>query len=199
MANGTHTITATATDSNGLTATASTTINVSNPVATSCPAPAQGATELSQNLSVESGQTGWTGTYNATSTVTRVEPPGGSFDGLWALQAGIKSGSGQGGISNANPLWVTSTTQGTTYTGSGFARAGVAGEQVSLTLTEKASGGAPVGSHTTTVTLSDTDWHQVSDSYTARGTGNTLRYSLHASLASTSQTFLADCLGLQAP
>lgn len=199
LSNGTHTITATATDSNNLTATASITINVSNTGPTACPAVPPGATEYSGNVSVESNQTGWTGKPNSNSTVTRVEPTGGSYDGLWALQIGIQSGSGEGGVNNASPIWVTSTTQGTMYTGSSFVRASVAGEKVSLTLTEETSGGTKVGSNTTSLTLQDTNWHQISDSYTAQGTGNTLRYSLHASLASTSQQFLADCLSLQAP
>jgi hypothetical protein len=196
LANGAHTITATATDSNGLTAAASIAVSVSNPVTTSCPAPAPGATELSQNPSAEAGQTGWTGVYSSNSTVARVEPPGGSYDGLWALQAGIKSGSGKGGISNANPLWVSSASQGKVYTGTVFVQASVAGEQVSLTLAEKAPGGVAVGAHTTTVTLNDTSWHQISDPYTAQRTGDSLRYSVHAALASTSQHFLADCLSL---
>src|SRR5689334_5336364 len=85
LASGRHTITATATDSNNLTATASITIQVSNG-STACPAPPSGTTELSGNVSVEDGQTGWTGKYNSHSVVTRVQPAGGSYDGLWALQ-----------------------------------------------------------------------------------------------------------------
>lgn len=199
LTNGTHTITATATDSNNRTATSSITVTVNNAAATSCPAVPPGATEYSGNVSVESSQTGWTGKPNSNSTATRVEPTGGSYDGLWALQMGIKSGSGVGGVNNASPIWVTSTAQGTMYTGSSFVRASVAGEKVSLTLTEETSAGTKVGSTTTSLTLNDTNWHQLSDSYTAQSTGNVLHYSLHASLASASQNFLADCLSLQAP
>jgi hypothetical protein len=157
-----------------------------------------GATEYSGNLSVEGSQTGWTGAYNSNSTVTRAEPAGGSYDGLWALQVGIKSGSGQGGVSNANPVWVTSTSQGRAYQASSFVR-GSAGETVSLTLTEKTPGGKAVGYHTTSLTLNDTSWHQITGSYTALGSGNLLRYSLHGYLASPSQSFQADCLSLQGP
>jgi hypothetical protein len=199
LGSGAHTITATATDSNGLTGSTAISVNVDNPGATACPAVPAGATELSGNVSVESGQTGWTGSYNANSAVTRAEPAGGSYDGLWALHAGIKSGSGQGGITNASPLWVTSTSQGTTYTGSSFARASTAGQTVSLTLTEKTSGGATVGYHTTSLTLNDTNWHQLSVSYTAQQNGDVLHYSVHGYLASTAQSFEADCLSLQVP
>jgi hypothetical protein len=102
LTDGTHTITATATDSNNVTATASITINVGNG-STSCPAPPSGATEHSGNVSVESNQTGWTGKYNSNSAVTRVEPAGGSYDGLRALQVALKSGtSGAAGASNTN-------------------------------------------------------------------------------------------------
>jgi hypothetical protein len=199
LTNGTHTITATATDSSNLSASATITVNVSNPVTAACPAVPPGATEYSGNVSVESGQTGWTGIYNSNSAVTRVEPAGGSYDGLWALQIGIKSGYGQGGVSNAKPIWVTSTTAGTMYTAGSFVKASATGETLSVTLTEKTPGGTTVGYHTTSLTLNDTNWHQVSDSYTAHNSGDILHYSVHGHLASTSQSFLADCLSLQVP
>lgn len=160
LANGTHSITAAATDSNGITGAATIIVKVSNTASTACPTAPAGATEYSQNVSVESSQAGWTGAYNSNSAVTRVEPPGGSYDGLWALQIGIKSGLGPAGVSNVKPIWVTSTTQGTTYIGSSFVRASAAGEKVSLTLTEKTPGGTTIGNHTTTLTLNDTNWHQ---------------------------------------
>ena len=57
-----------------------------------------------------------------------------------------------------------------------------------------------MGSHTATITLPDTSWHQISSSYTAKGTGDRLHYSLYASnLASSRQDFLTDCLSLQSP
>lgn len=199
LSNGEHTITATATDSNGQTSSATIGINVNNPVATSCPVVPVGSREYSQNVSVESSQTGWTGSYSSSSVVTRVEPAGGSYDGLWALQIGITSGSGEVGASNAKPLWVSSTTQGTTYTGSSVVSANVTGEKVTLTLTEQTPTGTKVGFTSTSVSLKDTNWHQVSDSYTAAATGDVLHYALHASLASPAQDFLADCLSLQSP
>lgn len=195
LAGGTHTITATATDSNGRNAAARITIDVGQPAA--CPAAPPGGTERSGNVSVEGSQSGWTGRYNAKSRAVRFAPAGGSYDGSWALQVGISSGAGQVGVNNANPVWVTSTTAGATYTGSSFVKASVAGEKLALTLTEKKAGGTTVGYHATAVTLNDTNWHRLSDPYTARGAGNVLRYSLHAYLASTARTFAADCLSLQ--
>ncbi len=205
LANGPHTVTVQATDAAGNTGSASITIDVQNS-ATACPAPAAGVTELSGNVSVESGQAGWTGTYNSKSSVTRVEPSGGSYDGSWALQVAPKAGdSGAAGVDNAKPAWVpgppgTATTAGQKYTGSVFVKAGTAGEKVSLLVSEVTPSGSAVGSHTSTVTLNGTGWHRITSAYTAQTTGDVLRYRLYAhNLASSSQNFLADCLSLQTP
>lgn len=199
LSNGAHTITATATDAAGVTATASESVTVDNAVATSCPSPPSGDSELSGNVSVESGQTGWTGTYNSNSTVTRLQPTGGSYDGTWALQVTPKA-AGAAGLSNAKPVWVTSTTAGQSYEGSVFVRASAPGETVTLVLREENASGATVGSHATTLTLSDTNWHQITSAYTALDSGDTLHYFVYDSnFASTSQDFQADCLSLWTP
>ena len=199
LANGPHTITVTTTDSNNLTATASITINVLN-VATSCPAPPSGATELSGNVSVETSQTGWTGKYNSNSAVTRVEPTGGSYDGLWALQvASTSSTSGTAGVNNVNPIWVTNTTAGQVYEGSVFVNPSVAGEKVSLLVRETTPSGTSVGSHLTTITAAS-GWQQITSTSTAKNSGDYIRYSVYASnLASSAQNFLTDCLSLWGP
>jgi len=207
LANGTHTITAQATDTNGQAATAGITVTVSNvSQATSCPATPSGAAELSGNVSLESSQSGWTGVYNANSVPTRVQPAGGSYDGLVALQVALKSGTtGTAGVNNANPWWVPgppglATTAGQAYTGSAFVRANTAGETISLLVRETTTTGTGVGSHNTSVTLGDTSWHQISSLYSAKNTGDMIRYSLYASnLANSGQNFLADCLSLQTP
>jgi hypothetical protein len=180
---------------------------VNNPgTGTSCPATPPGTTELSGNVSLETGQNGWTGVYNGNSSVTRIVPPGGSYDGTWALQVGPKAGtSGAAGVNNANPIWVpgppgTGTKAGATYTGGTFIQASVPGEKVSLIVRETTPAGAGVGNQTTTATLPDTAWHRISSGYTAHNSGDMIRYSLYASnLASSSQYFLADCLSLQTP
>src|SRR5215469_15474064 len=95
-------------------------------------------TEFSGNVSVERSQTGWTGTYNSSSSTTLVEPAGGSFDGSWALQVTPKAGaSGTAGVNNANPRWIPGSpgmgaVADVSYTGSAFVRASVPGEQVTL-------------------------------------------------------------------
>jgi len=121
------------------------TVTVGNAVATSCPAPPGGDSELSGNVSVESAQTGWTGVYNKDSAVTRVEPAGGSYDGSRALRVAPRSGdTGAAGLSNARPLWVSSTTAGQGYAGSVFVRASAPGEKVTLVLREETTGNAIV-------------------------------------------------------
>ncbi len=138
--------------------------------------------------------------------MSRVEPAGGSYDGSWALKVAPKSGSsGTAGVNNASPVWVpgtpgTATMAGHVYTGSAFVQASAPGENVTLLIRETTPGGTSVSSHASTVTLADTQWHQLSSAYTAKATGNSIRYSLYATnLAGSSQSFLADCLSLQAP
>jgi hypothetical protein len=170
------------------------------PPPTSCPSPPAGDSELSGNVSVESSQAGWTGLYNSQSEVTRVAPSGGSYDGAWALQVGPKAGdSGTAGVNNANPIWVTGSTAGQTYTGSVFVN-GAAGEQVSVILRETTQSGAGgIGYHTTTVTLPDTGWHQVTSAYTAKNSGDLIRYSVYSPGMVAGQYFQADCLSLWSP
>ena len=202
LANGPHVVTVTATDSNGLSSSAAVTVDVANPgTGTACPAVPIGSTELSGNVSVETGQTGWTGKWNSSSVVTRVEPAGGSYDGLWALQVGLKAGSTTttAGVLNAGPVWVTSTTAGGSYTGSVFVQPGTVGETLSPTLEEKSSSGAVVGSRTTTVTAGATGWQQLTTSYTAKDSGDDLVLGVHGSGLTSGGAFLADCLSLQAP
>lgn len=206
LSNGSHTITATATDTNGNTGSASVTISVNNPLPTSCPATPPGMTELSGNLSLETSQTGWTGTYNSNSLNTRVEPSGGSYDGSWALQIAPKAGdTGAAGVNNASPIWVPglpglATITGSTYTGSAYVKASTPGETVSLLIRETTLSGTGVSYHTTTMTLPDTAWHQISSVYTAQDSGDLIRYTLSVSnFANSGQNLLADCLSLQTP
>ncbi len=150
---------------------------------------------MSGNVSVETDQTGWTGSYNSASSVTRVEPAGGSYDGLWALQVARKSGSGAAGVNNANPIWVTNTTAGQSYEGSVLVNPSVAGEKISLLVKETTPSGTVVSSHVTTITAAS-GWQQITSTYTAQNSGDDIRYSMYASnLASTTQNFLADCYG----
>ena len=204
LPNGSDTIAVSATDSADNVGTASETVTVNNSSGgTSCPTTA-GMTELSGNVSVETGERGWTGTYNSHSVVSRVEPAGGSYDGRWALRISPKSGySGTAGVTNAAPAWVPgspgpSTTGGAPYTGSIFVKASVPGQQVALTMRETTAGGTGVAYHTATVTLHDTGWHRLTLTYTAVHTGDAIHYSLYGdNFAKSAQYILADCLSLQ--
>jgi len=205
LPDGTHAITATATDTDGMTGSASVTVTVNNTTpATWCPATTPGATELSGNVSLETTQSGWTGIYNANSVNTRVQPPGGSYDGSWALQVAPEA-AGAAGVNNANPIWVpgppgTATTAGQVYTGSAFVAANTPGEEIKLLVRETTPSGTGISSHVTSITASGTGWQQITSAYTAKYTGDLIRYSLYASnFASTAQNFLADCLSLQTP
>jgi acid phosphatase len=166
---------------------------------TSCPPPAAGTVEESGNVSIESSQSGWTGVYNSQSAVTRVEPAGGSYDGRWALRVGLQSGhAGTAGVNNVKPTWVTSSVAGDSYTGSVFVRA-TAGDEVSLMVRETTQSGAGgIGYHTSTMTLHDGGWHQLTSEYTAKKNGDQIRYTLYASNLTSGQSVLADCLSLRA-
>jgi hypothetical protein len=61
------------------------------------------------------------------------------------------------------------------------------------------SGAGGIGYHTTTLTLPDTGWHQITSAYTAKNSGDLIRYSVYSSGMAAGQNFLADCLSLWAP
>ncbi|MEO7942564.1 MAG: hypothetical protein ABIR34_04090, partial [Marmoricola sp.] len=204
LTNGTHTLTATATDSTNDTGTTNLNLTVQNSAPVNSCQPPAGTAELSANVSLESTMTGWTGIYHANSLNTRVAPAGGSFDRVWALRVAPKK-AGAAGANNVAPIWVPgppgrSTTASQVYTGSAWVRAGSAGEKISLVVREATSSGTTVASHTTTLTPNDTAWHQMTSTYTAAGSGHVIRYSLYANnFKSSSQFFLADCLSLHTP
>lgn len=197
---GTHTLTAIATDTSS-NATTSATVHVtvaSSPPPTQCAAVAAGNTELSTNLSLETNQTGWTGTYNSTSLNTRVQVSGGSYDGNWAMQIGPKStASGIAGLNNVAPYWVTNTVANRTYTGSAVVRSAVPSLPVTVLVRETTSSGAAVGYANKTITLPDSGWHSVSAAYRAKNAGDQIRYSLYAKFPSSGSSMLGDCLSLQ--
>src|SRR3954454_3992304 len=203
LPDGTHTITVQATDANGTVGKGGVSVNVSNSTpGTSCATPAVGTIEVSGNLSLEADQAGWAGVVNGNSAVTRIAPAGGSYDGTWALQIGPKA-AGAAGVNNVKPVWVPgppgrATTTGQVYTASALVRATTVGEKVTLLVKESSPSGTSVGTRSTPLTLGDTNWHQISATYTAKATGNVLNYSLSVSnFTSTNQRLLGDCLSLQ--
>jgi hypothetical protein len=163
-------------------------------------------TELSANVSLEANQSGWTGIYTTTSTVKRIQPAGGSYDGSWALQVAPKSGSsGAAGVNNAAPAWVPgspgrATVAGGRYTADVMVRAGVPGETLTVLVRETTPAAAGVGYASMSASEPDTAWHALSTTYTAKNAGDILHVSVYASnLASAGQYFQADCLSLQTP
>jgi hypothetical protein len=108
-------------------------------------------------------------------------------------------------VNNARPIWVPGSpglaaTAGQEYAGSAFVEANAPGEQVSLLIKEMTPQGLAAGKHTSTVALDDTGWHQIKSAYTAKYSGDSIRYSLYVSnRASAGQDLLADCLSLQTP
>jgi Bacterial Ig domain/Glycosyl hydrolase family 26 len=205
LTNGTHSLTAIATDTGGnSTTSAAVSVTVNNAPPPGCPATPPGATELSGNRSLESNQSGWTGLYNGNSVNSRIQVAGGSFDGSYALQLTAKSGtSGPAGVNNVNPTWVPgspglATTAGGTYVGVASVKAAVAGQSVSLLVRETLPDGTGLNFYAvSTVTLNDTAWHTISTTYVARNSGNSIRYSLYGTFTSSSQRVFADCLSLQ--
>lgn len=70
---------------------------------------------------------------------------------------------------------------------------------IRLLVRARSSTGATVSSGTSVLTAPDTGWHTISTPYAAKGTGNTIAYSLYATnFASSSQSLTVDCLSLQA-
>lgn len=201
--------TATPTDTTSPTATPTDTTSPTATPTSSLPAPATGCattpsgmTELSGNVTLETDQTGWTGVYNKQSSIGRVQPAAGSYDGSWALKVAPTAGaSGSAGVNNANPAWLPAspgTVLAATYIGSAMVQTSVSGEQVALTIREITPAGSAVGNHTTAVTSTDIGWHPITSSYVAKYSGDALRYTLYGSnFANSTQNFTADCLSLQ--
>ena len=89
-----------------------------------------------------------------------------------------------------NAIWVTNTAAGQVYEGSVFVNPSAAGETVSLVVRETTPGGSSVGEHVTTITTAS-GWQQITSTYTAKNSGDYIRYSVYASnFASSSQNFL---------
>jgi hypothetical protein len=158
-----------------------------------------GPTEFVANRSVESGDmTGWKGLYSAKSSVTAVQPPGGSYDGTWALQVTNTATAAQAaGLSNAQPIWVTNTRAGTPYTGSAYV-SGPSGTVVTLMLRECPQTGSCLTYTTSAVTLGS-GWSQVATTFTPAATGNLLKFYLYANSIGAGQSFLADSFSETAP
>ena len=119
------------------------------------------------------------------------------YEGTAAVQVrNVSSPTGTYGL-NVDPRPVAATQAGRTYSGSAWVKPAAAGMPVTLLLREaRSTGTAPPGGYTAaTVVPTTTDWQRVQASYVAKETGNTLSFSVYASLAPT-QWFRADAFSL---
>ena len=98
---------------------------------------------------------------------------------------------------NLNPRPVSATQVGRTYTASAYVRPEVAGTPITILLREaRADGKAPAnGFRSVTITPATTGWTRVEAVYTAKEAGNTLSFSIYATLPA-SRLFRADTFTL---
>jgi hypothetical protein len=158
-----------------------------------------GTTQFVTNPGLETSQTGWTGVYNGSSTVTRSSAA--AHSGSWSLRLGSKSGSlAPAGVNNVNPVWVTNSTAGTPYSTGGWVRATTAGTTVRVVLKELSGASTVATAQSATLTLNDTAWHQLPAlTYTAAGSGHSLKLSLISTNLNTSRALFFDDLSMTAP
>ncbi len=151
-------------------------VQVVSPTATAPP------TQWITNGSFESGAApGWTG-LNANSTVSTVQPTGGSEDGSWALQVTNQATKPANvGILSSAPHWVTATVAKRVYNGSVFL-SGPSGTKVTLKLSECPTTGTCAGSSSVVVTLPASGWIQANTSYTGKKNGYALRMQVAGTL-----------------
>lgn len=98
---------------------------------------------------------------------------------------------------NLNPRPVSATQVGRTYTASAYVRPEVAGTPITVLLREgRADGSAPAnGYRTVTITPAMTGWTRLEAAYTAKEAGNTLSFSVYATLPA-GRLFRADTFAL---
>ena len=138
------------------------------------------ATAITQwiaNQSVETDLSGWTGLYSSRSAITRATGDG--YLSSASLQVANKgTARGAAGV-NAKPRPVTATTSGTPYTATVWVRGQTAGQVLYLQLKEYRPGGATVAARNVRYQLPDTNWHQLSVTYSAASAGDQLAMSIY--------------------
>jgi hypothetical protein len=147
--------------------------------------------------SVETGLSCFSGSYRA--PVSPSWSAAGGYEGTHSvLVTNTTTGSGDYGL-NARPVPVASTVAGTTYRGGAWVRAGGTGTVLTLLLRERrpADGTAPVNGFTAvTWTATDTLWHRLAASYTAKENGNTVTFSVYGARLAPGASFRADVFAL---
>lgn len=152
--------------------------------------------ELFTNRSVESSGAGFLGTYSPNDQV--VWSTESAFDGTHSIRIRNTAAAAQvAGLAN-EPVTVTSTTAGATYTGSVWLRSSTsANRAVTLRLRECSSTGAcSFGSATKSMTLTDTAWHQLTVPFQATRSGDQLRYNVYSANLPASVSVYADLFSL---
>jgi hypothetical protein len=98
---------------------------------------------------------------------------------------------------NVNPRPVAATQVGRTYSGSVWVKPVAAGVPMTLLLREvRANGTAPANGYTAvTLVPTSTAWQRVQATYVGKEAGNSLTFSVYATLAAT-QWFRADAFAL---
>ena len=166
------------------------------------PPPVPTETEFVGNKSLETDLVGWTGVYSANSQNTRVA---GGYDGAFSLRSFNKgSSSGAVGFIDKLPRWIDgtagkATVTGKIYTGSVWIKPDVSGQKINLYLREMNAAGTTVSSKTVAVTTTSTNWVQISNAYTALGTGNSIGFYVYGSNIGAQKGFNADALSLATP
>ncbi|HET6925082.1 MAG TPA: fibronectin type III domain-containing protein [Candidatus Saccharimonadales bacterium] len=153
--------------------------------------------EYITNPSVESSLTGWTGLYNSLSKANRITTD--AYDGSASIQLlRNTTTAGAAGI-RAKPDPVASAVAGDTYTASAWLRSEVANQKLIIMIQEKDANGNVVSSGSTAQTLSDTNWHQLSVSYTAQTSGDSLAFVVYNPNMPANDWFHMDLMSMTGP
>ncbi len=146
--------------------------------------------------SVEAGLSCFAGRYSSNS---RISWASAGYDGTHSVEvtSSLSSPSTAGmnaKINGASP--VVSTQTGRKYNGSVWVKASQPGLKLSLYLRERRADNTSPGGSTSTWTATDTSWHLLQASYTAKEANNALAYSVFSSNVASSTWFQADLMQL---
>lgn len=135
--------------------------------------------ELFTNRSVEQSGAGFLGRYSRNDAVVWTAEA--AYHGAYSVRIRNTAATAQAaGLAN-EPVAVTSTTAGQTYTGSAWVRSTQPGQAVTLRVQEcDSTGKCGFGLSAATVTLPNYGWHQVVTPHKARRTGDQLKFQVVA-------------------
>lgn len=157
------------------------------------------ATQWVGNQSVDTNLNGWGGYYGPSPYVTVTQDTAVAHSGAASIKVSALTGaSNLSSGFNDNPRWVTNTTAGLTYTQSAWVKPTFVGQAICLRLREW-NGSTLVTDKLLTYTATDTNWHQLSQTLTAAGSGNQLSFAVFGKSLSAGQSFNADDFSLTTP